>query len=98
MGENNKKYSSEQEAVFRAYHNKIISMLLEGKRFTGGIFPNKPQGFMEWLKEHPELKIGLTKRKEVELKICWNCQHKYPIDHRKCPRCKKFNPDANKNP
>lgn len=59
-------------------------------------FPNKPPGFIEWLKEHPEYKLGL-KTKEVELITCWNCGNEYPINYRKCPKCRAFNKKANEN-
>lgn len=88
-------WTPEQISTFIEYRNKIVSRLHAGESIEN--FTDKPIGFIEWLKEHPPIEIGYSPRKQTEYKICWNCNNEYPIDYRKCPKCKSFNPDANKN-
>jgi hypothetical protein len=90
-----KKYNPEQIKIYKDYLDYIRKLGYTGGRIPDH-FPNKPSGFIEWLEDHPEHKVGFTIKK-VEPTKCWNCGKKYPINYRKCPSCMKFNPDAHKN-
>ena len=92
-----REYTPKQEAEYIDYLNSI-----RVKGYKGGNipedFPNKPSGFIEWLKDNPQHRLKL-KRREVENIACWNCGKEYPEDYRKCPNpsCRAFNTKANKN-
>ena len=55
------------------------------------VIPGAPEGWIDFLKEHPNLRIKYG-HKVVEQYKCWNCGAEYPIRNVHCPVCKKFNP------
>jgi hypothetical protein len=55
--------------------------------------PGAPEGFIDFLKDHPKLRIKYGHRTEQLVK-CWNCGTEYSIRDTHCPnpKCGKFNP------
>ena len=57
-------WTPEQVTTFIEYRNKIVSRLHSGESVEN--FPDKPIGFIEWLKENPIVNIGQSSRKLTE--------------------------------
>jgi hypothetical protein len=56
-----------------------------------GDFPDAPENFKQYMKDHPELQSRLQKSDIGQKVICWNCEKEYPIRDIHCPFCGKFN-------
>jgi Zn finger protein HypA/HybF involved in hydrogenase expression len=56
-----------------------------------GDFPDAPENFKQYMKDHPELQATLKKSDTIHKIKCWNCEKEYPIRDVHCPFCGKFN-------
>lgn len=91
-------WTDDQINEFKRFKAKAKSRLSIGESEESA-FRGKPSGFSEWLKEEYEKNGGikLINSKNVNMHDCWNCGKKYRIDYKKCPYCRSFNPEVNKN-
>lgn len=57
-----------------------------------GDIPNAPEGYREFLQDHPELRVKFGHKEEQQIE-CWNddCKNLYSIRLTHCPKCGKFN-------
>jgi hypothetical protein len=80
--------TDELKELYRAYKAKVEARLARGEPDESA-FRDKPEGFSEWLRKHPN-ELRLPKPEHMPSYICWNCGKEY--NGNRCPYCKAFKP------